>query len=203
MLKILIKLLFCLFIPNFIFALFSLLMSIFCDISYTWNDAVAYTSLFWIPFLCIYYKKTGIKVSFSIGKFSYFWLFISVIIGCVSFSLSMLANVIRNGEISANTNILLTSIVLITITPIVEELFYRKWIYHYLSKYSVSVFTIGLISSLLFYISHWLPFSEYLWFYRIDTLIMGIFLFLLYHRTKNIRYCIFAHIISNLIVQLV
>ena len=203
MLKILIKLLFCLFIPNFIFALFSLLMSIFCDISYTWNDAVAYTSLFWIPFLCIYYKNTGTKISFSIGRFSYSWLLISTVIGGFSSLLSIIANVIRNGEIPVNSNSLLTSIVLITITPIVEELFYRKWIYHYLSKYSVSVFTIGLISSLLFYISHWLPFSEYLWFYRIDTLILGIFLFILYQRTKNIRYCIFAHMVESLIVQLV
>ena len=203
MLKLVIKLLFCLFIPNFLFALLSLLVSIFYDISYNWNDAVAYTSLFWIPFLYIYYKSTGIKVSFSIGKLSYFWLLISAIIGCGSFLLSLLASIIRNGEMQGNTNSLLTSILLITITPVVEELFYRKWIYHYLSKYNVSVFAMGLISSLLFYISHWLPFSEYLWFYRIDTLILGIFLFILYQRTKNIRYCIFAHMVESLIVQLV
>ena len=201
--KTLIKLLLCLIIPNLCYALLALLISILYDITFTFHETIAYTSLCWIPFLYIYYKKTGTMVSFRIGEFSYSWVLVSVIIGCCSFGLLLLANLIRNGGMPTSTNSLLTSILLITITPAVEELFFRKWIYHFLSKHGMSVFTTGLLSSLLFYITHWLPFSEYLWFYRVDTLILGICLCLLYQRTHNIRYCILAHMIVNLLGQLI
>lgn len=49
---------------------------------------------------------------------------------------------------------------------------------------------------------HWRAVTTPYWYYRFDTLIMGILMFLFYMRTKDIRYCIITHITLNFIVYI-
>ena len=86
------------------------------------------------------------------------------------------------------------------ILPIIEELFYRKWMITYLERKAFKSIYILLITSFLFFIIH--TNTQYMHF-RFDTLLSGAILYYIYTRYRNIKYCISVHIICNMVVNLI
>lgn len=86
------------------------------------------------------------------------------------------------------------------ILPIIEELFYRKWMITYLERKAFKSIYILLITSFLFFIIH--TNTQYMYF-RFDTLLSGAILYYIYTRYRNIKYCISVHIICNMVVNLI
>ena len=86
------------------------------------------------------------------------------------------------------------------ILPIIEELFYRKWMITYLERKAFKSIYILLITSFLFFIIH--TNTQYMYF-RFDTLLSGAIFYYIYTRYRNIKYCISVHIICNLVVELI
>ena len=84
--------------------------------------------------------------------------------------------------------------------PIIEELFYRKWMITYLERKAFKSIYILLITSFLFFIIH--TNTQYMYF-RFDTLLSGAILYYIYTRYRNIKYCISVHIICNMVVNLI
>lgn len=85
-------------------------------------------------------------------------------------------------------------------TPIIEELFFRKWMVTYLERKDVKPIYILLITSFLFFIVH--TNAQYMYF-RFDTLLSGAILYYIYTRYRNIKYCISVHMIWNMAVALI
>ena len=88
----------------------------------------------------------------------------------------------------------------VLITPIIEELFFRKWMVTYLERKDIKPIHILLITSVLFFIVH--TNAQYTYF-RFDTLLSGAILYYIYTRYRNIKYCISVHMIWNLVVNLI
>lgn len=86
------------------------------------------------------------------------------------------------------------------ILPIIEELFYRKWMITYLERKAFKSIYILLITSFLFFFIH--TNTQYMYF-RFDTLLSGAILYCIYTRYRNIKYCISVHIICNMVVNLI
>jgi len=86
------------------------------------------------------------------------------------------------------------------ILPIIEELFYRKWMITYLERKAFKSIYILLITSFLFFIIH--TNTQYMYF-RFDTLLSGAIFYYIYTRYRNIKYCISVHIICNMVVNLI
>ena len=86
------------------------------------------------------------------------------------------------------------------ILPIIEELFYRKWMITYLERKAFKSIYILLITSFLFFFIH--TNTQYMYF-RFDTLLSGAILYYIYTRYRNIKYCISVHIICNMVVNLI
>lgn len=86
------------------------------------------------------------------------------------------------------------------ILPIIEELFYRKWMITYLERKAFKSIYILLITSFLFFLIH--TNTQYMYF-RFDTLLSGAILYYIYTRYRNIKYCISVHIICNMVVNLI
>lgn len=84
--------------------------------------------------------------------------------------------------------------------PIIEELFYRKWMITYLERKAFKSIYILLITSFLFFLIH--TNTQYMYF-RFDTLLSGAILYYIYTRYRNIKYCISVHIICNMVVNLI
>lgn len=84
--------------------------------------------------------------------------------------------------------------------PIIEELFYRKWMITYLERKDVKPIYIFLITLFLFFIIH--TNTQYMYF-RFDTLLSGAIFYYIYTRYRNIKYCISVHMICNLVVELI
>ena len=86
------------------------------------------------------------------------------------------------------------------ILPIIEELFYRKWMITYLERKAFKSIYILLITSFLFFFIH--TNTQYMYF-RFDTLLSGAILYYIYTRYRNIKYCISVHMIWNMAVNLI
>lgn len=86
------------------------------------------------------------------------------------------------------------------ILPIIEELFYRKWMITYLERKAFKSIYILLITSFLFFFIH--TNTQYMYF-RFDTLLSGAIFYYIYTRYRNIKYCISVHIICNMVVNLI
>jgi len=86
------------------------------------------------------------------------------------------------------------------ILPIIEELFYRKWMITYLERKAFKSIYILLITSFLFFFIH--TNTQYMYF-RLDTLLSGAIFYYIYTRYRNIKYCISVHMICNLVVELI
>ncbi|WP_225036601.1 CPBP family intramembrane glutamic endopeptidase [Winogradskyella sp. SM1960] len=98
--------------------------------------------------------------------------------------------------VSSNNNIALfyNLISTLLIAPIVEELFYRKFLLDKLLEMNKPVLAI-IISSICFSIIHIETLNN-----LIPTFISGIILGIIYLNTKKIGYCIMLHFIVNLII---
>ena len=88
----------------------------------------------------------------------------------------------------------------VLITPIIEELFFRKWMVTYLERKDIKPIYILLITSVLFFIVH--TNAQYTYF-RFDTLLSGAIFYYIYTRYRNIKYCISVHMIWNMVVNLI
>lgn len=101
-----------------------------------------------------------------------------------------------NYFVRSNNNIALTYNLISTllIAPLVEELFYRKFLLEKLLGKNKPILAI-IISSFYFSIMHIEPPNNI-----IPTFISGIILGIIYLKTKKIGYCIILHFIVNLII---
>lgn len=94
------------------------------------------------------------------------------------------------------------------VAPIVEEFFYRKWMFDYLEKKRISPVVICVLTSILFYLAHTDSYAVFIEFdldhilSRTDTLITGFVYGLVYWKYRNIKYCIFLHFVNNLAIHL-
>ena len=79
------------------------------------------------------------------------------------------------------------------IGPIAEELFLRKWYISMMERASFGKIAIVVSNALIFYAAH---VGTGVW--RFDTLIMAVFLCLMYMRTRDVRYCVITHVTCNL-----
>ena len=93
---------------------------------------------------------------------------------------------------SSSIAIIYTGISGLIIAPIFEELFFRKFLFVELTK-KYSLVTSIIVSSVLFSAVH-LPIYSNL----VPTFIFGITACLIYHKTRNIFYCIILHFLGNL-----
>jgi membrane protease YdiL (CAAX protease family) len=98
--------------------------------------------------------------------------------------------------VSSNNNIALIYSLISTllIAPIVEELFYRKFLLDKLLEKNIPILAI-IVSSICFSIMHIETPNN-----LIPTFISGIILGIIYLKTKKIGYCIMLHFIVNLII---
>lgn len=98
--------------------------------------------------------------------------------------------------VSSNNNIALIYSLISTllIAPIVEELFYRKFLLDKLLRKNKPILAI-IVSSICFSIMHIETPNN-----LIPTFISGIILGIIYLKTKRIGYCIILHFIVNLII---
>lgn len=93
---------------------------------------------------------------------------------------------------STNLSIIYRGISVLIIAPILEELFFRKFLFaEVLKKYSLTVSI--LVSSICFSVIH-LPSYRNL----LPTFIFGIIACLIYNKTRNIFHTIILHFLSNL-----
>ena len=101
----------------------------------------------------------------------------------------------NNSMVSSNNVALIYNLIsIILVAPIIEELFYRKFILGKLSKKNNPNLSI-IISSLCFSIMHIETPNN-----LIPTFIGGIILGIIYLKTKKIGYCIMLHFIVNSII---
>lgn len=83
---------------------------------------------------------------------------------------------------------------LVILTPLVEELLFRKWIVDMMRRANFSTVAIIITSAIAFFLMH---LGQNI--IRIDTLIIAIPLCLIYMKYGDIRYCIIAHALNNLL----
>lgn len=102
---------------------------------------------------------------------------------------------IDNAVISSNNISLFYNLIsTLLIAPIIEELFFRKFLLEKLAKKNRPILAI-IISSICFSIIHIETPNN-----LIPTFIIGIILGIIYLKTKKIGYCIMLHFIVNLII---
>ena len=166
------------------------------------NDVVAksWQSVFWIPFVFLYYKKSHLAFNLTKNSLNLKLSIISLFLGGVFVSSSLACSFMFHRHNAENVPIF-CYVCAILVAPFVEELFYRKWIITYLEKHGFHDISIMLFTSFLFYFIHWLAVIYPFWYYRFDTFFMGIIQYALYKKTGDIRYCIMAHVSSNVIAS--
>lgn len=103
------------------------------------------------------------------------------------------------GAYSQNTQINIVSILtglfsLVILTPLAEELLFRKWIVDIMRRANFSTVAIIITSAVAFFLMH---VGQNV--IRIDTFIIAIPLCLIYMKYGDIRYCIIAHALNNLL----
>lgn len=189
-------------LPNVIYAFLALFLSFNRNIQFDFADTISLTALFWIPFIYLYFKKSHLTFDFFKSIPQWKLSILSILMGIIYASGSLLCNYLFWGRFPQVPNLSILFILgSFLAAPFVEELFFRRWISCYMEKHGFSYIYIMIISSFLFYFIHWLPMTERFWYYRIDTFIMGLLQFCLYKKTKDIRYCIIAHISTSVFVN--
>ena len=79
------------------------------------------------------------------------------------------------------------------LSPIVEELLYRKYWYTFLGQEGKYKILNIILISLVFSFTHWYSETPLIW-----PFIASLFLFWIYNRTKNILLCIVCHVFVNI-----
>lgn len=169
------------------------------------NPAITLSiSILWAPFFLYYYKKHRPETIIPRNALSFKYLVAAMLLGVVWHLTTYLLepfNPLPN--VSHITSIyvwILLFVETVLFAPVLEELFFRQWVPSYMSKYGFSYKSRLIVSSFLFYSVHWQAVVLPHWYYRIDTLVVGALLYVFYTHTKDIRYCIIAHSISNAIL---
>jgi len=160
-------------------------------------------SILWAPFFLYYYKKHRPETIIPHNTLSFKYLVAALLLGVVWHLTTCLLEPINPlPDVSHITSIyvwILLFVEIVLFAPVLEELFFRQWVPSYMSKYGFSYKSRLIVSSFLFYSVHWQAVVLPHWYYRVDTLVVGALLYVFYTHTKDIRYCIIAHSVSNVI----
>lgn len=125
---------------------------------------------------------------------------VSIVLGIACWTFGMLLYSIQYSDAHPsirNNYALIRSILTFTVTPIVEEMFFRGWLLGYMEKKSFSKITIILTISTGFFFYHWLPFTPI--YSRLDTFVFSVLSCCMYFKTRDLRYCILMHFAMNFI----
>ncbi|OYP60637.1 CPBP family intramembrane glutamic endopeptidase [Prevotella sp. P2-180] len=204
---VLLKVTACIYLPLVFFALLYLVIvfGIKLDINFNGLTSSAYNDILWAPFVYYYYKKHCPRPIIPAKRLSAKYSIIAIAIGGAWYGLALLCSYIITGEIIFATikcslfEHIFQFIGVVMVAPIIEELFFRQWIPSYMSKHGFSNMTTIAVSALLFYSIHLDAVTIPYWYSNIDTFFMGVVLSLCYAYTKDIRYCIIAHMLSNIV----
>jgi len=196
-----------LYVPNLIIGIIFSTVTISMGVYFSSTTLGAFGAVLWTPFFLYYYKKHRPAEIIPNNGLSVKYVAISVLLGLVCFGMAYLCYSLypdKSGAHNGDSAVLLTFNLIgtVIVAPILEELFFRQWIPSYMSKRGLSYIAQLAVSSFLFYSVHWRAVTTPYWYYRFDTLIMGILMFMFYMRTKDIRYCIIAHMIINMSVTI-
>lgn len=166
--------------------------------------------LFSIPFLYVLFKKTGITVyqdpithyvslkewlSFSIVGFVLGSM--AKMIGCL---LRTPSASLSNSQDTLSLDFIAYIFAVLIVAPVIEELFFRKWMISYLERKKFKTVFIILISSIVFFLGH-ISWTNNI--FRLDSFIFGVVMCCIYIKYRDIRLCIFVHFINNLTVNII
>ena len=207
----LLKIIACIYLPLVFFALLYLVIvfGFNFDINFNGLTSSAYNDILWAPFVYYYYKKHRPRPIIPAKRLSAKYTITAIALGCAWYGIAILCSYIITGEIAFATikgslwEYIFQFIGVVMVAPIIEELFFRQWIPSYMSKHGFSNVTSIAVSALLFYSIHLEAVTTPYWYDNIDTFFMSILLSLCYVYTKDIRYCIIAHMVSNIIALFV
>ncbi|MBR1668990.1 MAG: CPBP family intramembrane metalloprotease [Bacteroidaceae bacterium] len=204
----------------------SIFRAILTDFAYLWGTAIvgvpvyllskSYslgygmgTVAFAIPFLYILFRKTGIDSGLRLSRrpsadsgtrFPFLTLLgIGILLAVVGQVYAWLFNPFPYGaKISLGTAAeeALIGIWAVFLVPVAEELLHRQWMISYLERAQVKPVYILALTSLLFFMGH-TQVSPL--FFRFDALFYGVVLYFVYMKYRDVKCCIFVHIILNLL----
>lgn len=113
---------------------------------------------------------------------------------CVQILLLFFEPLLKNGTFNVTQKISVIFIIDILLSSVIEEIIFRWYFINKLGKFS---FLSIIISSIIFGIFHM---DEWLIFYHIFC---GFVFSILYDKTRELKYPIFVHFISNIILALI
>ena len=208
---VLLKIVACIYVPLVIIALLYLVIVFGLEANIDFNSLTssAYNDILWVPFIYYYYKCHRPQQIIPQKRLSLRFTVIAAVIGVAWYGLAELCSYLITGELALAT--IKGSLFehafqfagVVIVAPIIEELFFRQWVPSYMSKHGFSKATIIAVSAILFYSIHLEAVTIPYWYSNVDTLIMGVLLLLLYMRTKDIRYNIIIHAVSNIMAMAV
>lgn len=160
-------------------------------------------SILWAQFFLYYYKKHRPETIIPRNALSLKYLVAAMLLGISGHLMTYPLEPFNPlPDVSHITSIyvwILLFVEVVVFAPVFEELFFRQWVPSFMSKYGFSYKSQLIVSSFLFYSIHWHAVVLPHWYYRVDTLLFGALLYVFYKHTKDIRYCIIAHGVSNAI----
>ncbi len=159
--------------------------------------------VFTIPFLYILFKKTRIHLfspATEHASTNFPWLRLL----CIAIALFAIGEVYARlfspypttAHETSVVNIIIDALSNLLFAPILEELFYRKWMITYLERARVKPIYILLITSFLFFIAH---IEFFHWYFRCETFLFGVVMNYIYTKYRDVRCCKFVHFINNLL----
>lgn len=190
-----------------------LLMSFFVGIFFGWWKSYYLANyigrfIYVIPFLILLFWKTDIDI---IGHKkvpnNLFFLLLRLVLICIVlviieyiynyfFGLEITKPASKGSLSLAETAYI--SISVIILSPITEELFFRRWMVEYLQRANVKSVYIMIITTILFFIPH---INTLHWHFPFDCLLFGVVMYFIYNKYQDVRYCISVHMLHNLITQ--
>jgi membrane protease YdiL (CAAX protease family) len=163
--------------------------------------------LFTIPFLLFFLWKSKVKITwsefthFNIGK-TVIVILLAIVYEFIFFGTIALLEKLFNRDYPPFFSSFISCLALIEsliLTPIVEEILYRRiFLHQFLKQYSSWLAL--LLSSFIFAIPHVPVIIHFELF--IPYFISGLFLGLIYYKTQSVSLCIISHFIMNLITCL-
>jgi len=154
--------------------------------------------IYWGAIVLILYKYGFENISRWLRKPQghWGWIMLAALLG-----LSSLPLFLNNMHLFRNTSVLFPHIVFFLINPWLEEFYWRGLLIDVTEKWPVWVS--GFYSSVLFTLWH----SAFAWYslavrelsFYIPVLILGIFMVLIYKKTKSLWLCIASHMLINIL----
>lgn len=166
--------------------------------------------VFFVPFLYFLFKGTGVKFGGCNAYREKKDLFTMCRLLCTGVILALLSvfyyrmtdqYTMPEYQNVATYELIANGFNLLLLGPILEELFFRKWMIEYLEKKGVETLYILVLTTVLFLLVHigW----DKIWYSRLDVIPFAIVLGLIYMKYRDVRYCIFVHFVNNLVVNLI